>query len=143
MCALLLRCACVASLLSPLCLFCGCNSAPRTLRVTGTVHHKGKPVQNLFVNFVPAEGRSSWGVTDEEGRFKLSYDRQNEGAVAGKHKVYFEFRPRDPKQDLEYQQGKLKLPAEFNAILAKYSREKSTLSYEITRDEQVIDIELN
>ncbi len=120
----------------------GCSSQPSVLRVSGAVRYRDKPVPNLFVNFVPEQGRPSWGVTDENGRFELSYDREHKGAVPGKHKVYFEFRPRDPKQDLAMQQGKLKLPPDVTAVLAKYGREKSTLSYDVTRDGQEIDLRL-
>jgi hypothetical protein len=48
---------------------CGDPDAPEIARVTGTVTRGGKPVPNLVVNFMPAEGRPSWGITDDRGRY--------------------------------------------------------------------------
>jgi hypothetical protein len=122
----------------------GCAKEATVVRVTGTVRSGGKAVPNLFLHFEPAEGRPSWGVTDAEGRYKLSYDRQREGAVRGRHTVFVEHRPRGPKEDLALQQGTLRPPPELQAILEKYgNRETSPLRYEITRDGQVIDLDLD
>jgi hypothetical protein len=121
-----------------------CGTGPRVLRVTGTVRYAGRPVPNLVLHFVPEVGRASWGATDGEGRYKLVHDKQRDGAVRGKHKVYFEYRPRGPKEDLEYQQGQLELPPDLKAVLAKYGNPNTTpLSYEVTQDGQVIDIDLD
>lgn len=132
----------VAALL-PLLLLAGCNSNPKTLRVTGSVKQAGKPVPDLFVHFEPREGRPSWGITDAEGRFTLSYEQKRPGAIPGKHHVWFEYRPRDPKQDMDYRNGTLKLAPEFTAILTKYNQKDSPLNYEIASDGQVIDILLD
>ncbi len=61
----------------------GCSESARLLKVTGTVRYKGKPVPNVVVNFLPAEGRPSWGLTNDKGEFKLSIDKKTEGAVTG------------------------------------------------------------
>ena len=96
------------------------------------------------VNFVPPTGRPSWGVTDAAGAFKLGQDRKTEGVIPGKQRVYFTYRPRDPKQEIAYQEGKAPLPRELKPILAKYgSLEKTTLSYDVNQDGQIIDITLD
>jgi hypothetical protein len=137
----LLRCVGVAALMF---LAFGCNEGPSTVRVTGTARHRGKPVANLFLNFVPDEGRASWGVTDENGHFKLFYDRTREGAVRGKHKVHVSYRARTPSDDLALEEGRLKLPADMQAILDKYGDPAtSTLQYNITKDGQEIDLDLD
>src|SRR5206468_12563971 len=41
---------------------------------------KGAPVPHVHLDFMPAAGRPSWGVSDEEGKFKLNYDRERDGA---------------------------------------------------------------
>ncbi len=122
----------------------GCGGSSDVVRVTGTVRHDGKPVANLTLVFVPDSGRSSWGVTDEEGHFKLSYDRKHEGAVRGTHRIYAQFRPRDAQQEMAIGQGKQAPPPDVQAILAKYGSLDSTpLRREIDRDGQVIDLDLD
>jgi hypothetical protein len=123
-------------------LLAGCGGA-RVVRVTGPVRYGGKPVAGLFLHFVPENGRPSWGVTDEQGQFKLVNDKKHQGAVLGRHKVYFEYRPRDAKEDMALALGKSPLAAEMKAILAKYGSEATTpLAYEVNQDGQVIDIDL-
>ncbi len=122
----------------------GCGDNPRVVRVTGTVRSANKPIANLLLTFVPAEGRPSWAVTDENGHYTLKYDRKQEGAVRGTHKVFVAYRPSDPKQEMALQQGKTELPAELQAILKKYGdRESSPLHYEVASDGQVIDLDLD
>ena len=89
----------LARLLSAtLLLVCGCHG-PNLLQVTGQVRYQGKPVPHLMLRFVPAEGRSSWGVTDESGHYTLHHDRQHLGALRGRHKVFFIFKPRSPRPE--------------------------------------------
>jgi hypothetical protein len=123
----------------------GCSSAgPKIVRVSGTVRYQDKPVPGVVVYFVPEEGRASTGLTDEQGRYKLSFDRRQEGAEVGTDKVYFKFRPRNPKEEMEYAEGKLELPPEVVAVLQKYGdRETTPLRYEVKSEGQVIDITLD
>lgn len=68
---------------------CGKGDYPEMARVSGTVAYKGKPVPNIMVNFMPTEGRPSWGKTDDAGRFEMVYDEDYKGVKIGHHKVYF------------------------------------------------------
>jgi hypothetical protein len=68
---------------------CGKGDYPDMARVTGTVTYKGKPVPNMMVNFMPTEGRPSWGKTDASGKFEMIYDSDYKGVKMGHHKVYF------------------------------------------------------
>jgi hypothetical protein len=120
-------------------LLTGCGSDGKPVRVTGVVRSKGKPIPNLIVHFVPEQGRESRGTTDNNGEFKLSYERGTEGAVKGKHKVYFEFRPHDPRQE----SSTAAIPPDIKAILAKYGKQNSSLQYEVTKDGQEITIDLD
>jgi hypothetical protein len=61
-------------------------------RVEGTVTLDETPLPSVMVQFVPEVGGgatapSSSGVTDDQGRFKLTHDGQKPGAVVGKHRV--------------------------------------------------------
>src|SRR4051794_7601096 len=73
-----------------LCVSCaGCGSGgPPLAKVSGTVTCRGQPVSKLVVHFVPQGARESWGGTDNDGAYRLRYDRQREGAVIGKHNVW-------------------------------------------------------
>ncbi len=123
-------------------LLAGCGGADRPVRVTGVVRSKGKPVPDLVVHFVPEKGRESTGSTDGSGAFVLKCDR-DEGAVRGKHKVFVDYRPHDPKQEAEIAAGKAVLPPELNTLLVKYGKKASTLTYEVTKDGQEIQIDLD
>jgi hypothetical protein len=79
---------CVVPLLAIL-LCVGCNSGtrrPPTYPVTGTVIYKGKPLEGAMVTFVPADGatvEAATGLTDAEGKFKLTTYTADDGANAG------------------------------------------------------------
>ncbi len=56
--------------------------------VEGTVTADGQPVPNAMVTFFPRpDGRASAGLTDEDGRYELTYTRGQMGAKVGEHKV--------------------------------------------------------
>jgi hypothetical protein len=136
------RSACLV-LLSVVCLIpSGCGET-KILRVTGTVRYHGKPISNLIVKFIPAEGRFSTGYTNEDGHYVLRYDNRHEGALRGAHKVYLAVRPRNPAEEMALQQGKGQLSEEMKEILAKYGKETSSLHYEVITDKQVIDLDLD
>jgi hypothetical protein len=123
---------------------CSSSSGPKIVHVSGTVRYLDKPVPGVVVHFVPEEGRASTGLTDEQGRYKLSFDRRQEGAEVGMDKVYFKFRPRNPKEEMEYAEGRLALPPEATAVLEKYGDPETTpLRYEVKSEGQVIDITLD
>ena len=77
---------------------CG-DSGPTIVPVTGTLAHKGHPVSNVYIFFMPADGngRPSQGPTDADGRFKLNYTNEKDGVMVGKHKVWIG-RPRPSTQ---------------------------------------------
>ena len=66
---------------------CGRSDGLTTVKVTGTVVHKGKPAQGVMVTFLPEKGRPASGVTDVSGRFVLSTLKPGDGVVPGKHAV--------------------------------------------------------
>lgn len=72
----------------------GCGGAddsnrPTRVKTSGTVTHKGQPVEGATVLFAPAEGQghAATGLTDSQGRFRLTTFLANDGAVPGNYKV--------------------------------------------------------
>lgn len=123
----------------------GCGGdpdAPEIARVTGQVTRGGKPVPNLTVNFMPTEGRPSWGITDTQGQYELEYNADYKGAKVGHHKVYVVFNPTSIDGSVGDVEG---LTAEDRqAITEKYGSEQTTaMEVDVTEDGQVIDLKLD
>ena len=72
-------------------MFVGCGESvdrPPTFEVTGTVIYNDKPVEGASVSFwTEGAARAAQGITNAEGKFKLTTFDFNDGAVAGKHTV--------------------------------------------------------
>jgi hypothetical protein len=62
-------------------------------KVSGKVTVAGQPIQDITVTFMPAAGRPASGITDSSGNFTLATFSPGDGAVGGKHKVSFAYRP--------------------------------------------------
>jgi hypothetical protein len=97
-------------------------------------------VTNAYVDFVPDQGRPSWGLTDERGHFKLNYDRGHDGAVVGKHKVSAR---KGPQKITEKSVLAVKepTPAEMVEFFTKYAPGKSPV--EVIIDKNTKDLKLN
>lgn len=71
---------------------CGGGAYPE---VEGVITLNGKPLGNVQVQFLPdpeqdTRGPRSTGVSDKDGRFRLTTDDKRPGAVPGKHRVLVE-----------------------------------------------------
>lgn len=68
----------------------GCGSSGQQLgAVTGTVTLDGKPVPDALVTFISkeADGTSSYGRTDSNGKYRLEFTTDQFGAMVGGHDV--------------------------------------------------------
>ena len=118
----------------------GCGKS-NIVQVSGTLTYKGTPVPNALLTFEPDHGRQSWAQTDEQGRF---YDRDQDGAVIGKHKVFLEFKPSTDAQREAIMQGKQPpMSPEMKALFRKYSVSNSTLTVEITPSTKDLKLDLD
>jgi len=122
---------------------CG-DSGPKVVKVTGTLKYKGQPVTNAIINFVPEFGRQSLAQTDEQGRFKINYDKHQDGAVVGKHKVWVNQRATNTAEREAEMQGR-QLPAsrEVAAFFQKYNAENSKLTVDITTSTKDLSLDLD
>jgi hypothetical protein len=69
--------------------FIGCGeSLPPRVPVEGSVLYKQKPLAGATVTF-KCEGapRVASGITDDQGKFKLTMYTPNDGAMVGEHKI--------------------------------------------------------
>jgi hypothetical protein len=116
----------------------GCGSSgPELGQVTGTVTLDGQPVPRASITFAPAEkGPSSLGGTNKDGRYKLLYNTDRQGAVLGKHNVTIRSLEQDTDED-----GKSSGPAPVK-VPAKYSQ-AGELTAEVKAGSQEVNFELN
>ena len=62
--------------------------------VSGTLTYQGQPLESFRVTFVPKEGdRTSSGLTDASGNFKLGTNTVGDGAPPGNYTVTVAFVP--------------------------------------------------
>jgi hypothetical protein len=119
----------------------GC-AGPSLAKVTGTLTHKGKPVPNTQISFMPENGRPSQGFTDEEGHFTLNYARGQDGVVLGKHIISLKPRPTTPKEQEAAMRGKkLPLSGDMASFFDKYSAKNS--NYEVLIDKNTTDLKID
>jgi hypothetical protein len=124
----------------------GCRSQPPRGEVTGTVRVNGQPLANVLVTFHPdpdhgAAGTRSAGVTNAQGRYSLHGEDQQNGAVAGRHRVVVEdlsiySAPRGP-EGMVLRKPPLRFPADYGDPL------KTPLRKEVRPGPQTIDLDLS
>jgi hypothetical protein len=86
---------------------CSRGDRPELTEVQGIVTLDGKPLPRATVIFQPMNGgRSSRGLTDSQGKYRLLYLRDIEGAILGSHKVTITTVTEDDRKEI--------LPARYN-----------------------------
>ena len=131
-----LRCLVVLCLLCP---GCGRSSppVPELIPVTGFVTLNKKPLPHAAIAFHPKEsGDSSFGRTDEQGKFILKYSNGSDGAVVGSHRV--EIRTREEIVDAGG-----KVVSDRPEILPERYHNQSILNAEVDADHKELQFDLN
>src|SRR5262245_63405755 len=75
---------------------CGCNRQPYAVgKISGRVTLDGKPLPKASITFVPmatkeniAPGPTATALTDADGRYTLSVDKDTPGAVVGTCRIF-------------------------------------------------------
>src|SRR5262245_42462156 len=100
---------------------CGGPLVNATARLT----YKRQPVPSTLVTFWPQEEgkRMSTGITDDDGKFTLSYSRTEPGVLRGKHTVFLKY-----YVSAEEELGKIKPKAtsELKSVIARYGDLKTS-----------------
>ncbi|QDU73189.1 hypothetical protein Pan97_01560 [Bremerella volcania] len=97
----------------------GCGGSGNPIgTVNGKVTLNGEPVSEAYVMFEPVEGgRSSFGITDTDGNYQLTYMAENDGALVGEHTVRITTQrgaKRDDRGQITQPGVKEKFPPEYN-----------------------------
>jgi len=112
----------------------GCSSRPtgqpEIAPVTGTVTMDGQPLAGKSVVFESDRGVLSFGNTDAQGRYKLSYIRSARGAGLGRNVVRISTPTMGPTSPMHQDS----IPAIYNTA--------STLEAEVAKGRNVFDFAL-
>ena len=133
----------LASFLFPICVLgCG-DSGPHLNNVSGTLTYQGKPVPNVQLSFIPADGRPSGGVTDSEGKFdRVMFSPERDGLLTGDYQVVISWQsleppasPIDPPPPP---------PAELRPLLKKYGKfDNPQIQVTIEKGQRTLDLNLD
>ena len=121
----------------------GCGRHPRIVPVHGHVTLSGKPVGPGDILFIPNEskgttGKAAVGYFEEDGRYVLTTNRNEDGAIVGHHTVVIRPRPIGVEPGAEFW-GNATLPP----IPPRYGDlTNSPLSAEVTPETGEIDFDL-
>jgi hypothetical protein len=134
-----------SGLLLALAALAGCGGSIELGQVDGKVTAGGQPLANVLVTFIPdvngETGRiRSMGMTDAEGYYRLQTEKQQPGAVVGKHRVTVEdmaiyAAPRSEDGTVLERPPK-RFPSQCSDLL------QTPLVREVVFGSQVIDLEL-
>jgi hypothetical protein len=99
-------------------LFAGCGPAgPRPHPVSGQVKYKGKALPGAVLAFHPVGARAGeraiTAVTDDEGRFTLTYHKPGNGAPPGEYAVTVVWRELRRDGDEVLRNGRNLLPGKY------------------------------
>lgn len=111
-------------------LLVGCGKPGTDLStVSGRVTLDGEPLAGARVRFQPeaAGGSPSYGSTDQEGRYELSFKRGQKGALIGWHTVRVEASVEPAEAEGKAASRPRQLPARYN--------DRSELREEVKADE--------
>ena len=141
----LTRCSGLVVLVFVLGIMAGCSGnptdMPRLGQVSGTVTMNSQPLPYATVSFWPTSGgRTSSGITDENGFYELIYIRSTKGTKIGLNKVSVTTQS-EPIYDEETGLTLIRGP-QPESVPKKYRGEGSTLEYDVKPGNNIYDIGL-
>jgi len=121
----------------------GCSKSD-LVEATGRLTYKGQPVPSTYVFFHPDDQakRTSQGLTDDEGNFKLTNSRTAAGVFRGHHTVTLKYYV---SADEEMRKTPPKANRELQAVIAKYGDVHSAPKewhVEVTKSGQFFDLKI-
>jgi hypothetical protein len=124
----------------------GCGGGPDNMAdVSGTVTLDGQPLSRARVEFSPADGSPSMGLTDEQGRYSLRFSRDVDGAMIGDHKIKIStYAPANPDAEPPTQDVPEKVPAKYNVkteLTKKVEKGSNTIDFQLQSGGEIISPE--
>lgn len=136
---------------------CFSRSRPATYPVSGTVTWKGRPVEGARVVFVPQDpgGQAAAGITDAQGRYRLTTFVEGDGALEGEYRVKVtKYDIRNPtqaekqaylsiedEQKMRFAGDELPTPPARNLLPKQYEDENSSgIVHKVPRQASTLDI---
>ena len=117
--------------------FAGCGG-DGLKQIKGTVTHKGKPVANLYLTFMPGDPKTqpaSSSSTDKNGKFELKVGSAG-GVVPGKYTVTCS----DPAAGMG---GKSSDDPDYAVVCKKYAQGTSTYTIEVKESNSNLELKLD
>ncbi|HEY4262925.1 MAG TPA: hypothetical protein VGM98_22385 [Schlesneria sp.] len=113
-------------------------------RASGVLTVNGTPAPNIIIHFVPSPGRPSIAVTNAQGQFDMLYQTDRAGVLPGEHKVWVEYKPSSPTEEMKIRAGESPLSTELQEALTKYGTlEKTPYRVTVDEDEKNLAIKLD
>lgn len=120
----------------------GVDDYPDMGTVYGTVTLDGSPLADASVIFVPKESgsRSSFGTTDSNGYYELTYSANMEGAKVGEHTVRIStFKSPDPNTEGD-KGSKETVPNKYNSkteLTQTVENSSNEFNFDLTSDGEI------
>ncbi len=135
-----MKCSPLFALLVVLFSVLGCSgeSGPALGKVSGVVTLDGSPLDQATLRFQPPQGRSSIGVTDENGHYTLQYTPERNGAELGEHQVFITtlIEQTGGEGDIPLVPGRKEmLPGKYHAkseLTAKVNKGSNDINFDLT-----------
>lgn len=117
----------------------GCGGTPSDQPelglVEGVVTLDGEPLSGAMVEFHPASGRTSTGLTNEAGEYELEYTENTPGAMVGSHTVHISTERYVTDDNGETSEFPERVPAKYNS--------QSSLSADVTEGQNEKNFDLS
>ena len=114
----------------------GGSDYPPLAKVSGKVLFDGKPLSGATVYYWPIKGgRTSTGLTDDNGHYQMDYGAGSGGVTIGLCQVRIEA----AREKVTDDQGKVLVEARKEFIPAKYNN-KTTLQQDVKQGDNIFDI---
>ena len=116
---------------------CASRDTPDLGKVSGVVTLDGEPLPQATVEFQPTEagGVTSFGTTDDEGKYELSYSVGIDGAKVGEYKVRITSYRQEHVEDGPPREIPERVPPKYNSqteLVRTVEAGSQTMDFELT-----------
>ena len=138
----------IFSLVAFLIICVGCSAGSKVdysdlglVKVSGVVTLDGNPLPNATVLFESPDGQFSYGVTDEQGRYQMSYDSVTGGVTPGEKIIRVRTKPMTEAEDDFNEEDEEPTSSQKKETLPEKFNTKSTLKITVPSPEYDIELQ--